>query len=323
MKKAIPTIILVILLIAFLNTSHVALASNDKPLVVCTTSVLASIVRDLAGESVDVKYIVSPSLCPGHYDVKPGDVETIKSADLILAHGMEWKFGWLKSLVEAANQTGELKAYIANVTGAWNTPPALRSMYEKVASLLFEALGLNVSANLSKCLSAIDNVEAELRNIARENEFNETPVACMLWQESFVEYLGFDVVASYGPPEKLSVKDIENVEKNITEREAKLVIDNMHSGVDIGEKISEDTGAIHVILINFPESVVGVSNITDMMLYNARILADSLKYYEYKAEIDVYKADVNLWRGATIGVTLLAIVEGIALVLLVRRRISG
>lgn len=293
-------------------------ANGDKPLVVCTTSMLASIVEDLTDGSVDIKYLVSPSMCPGHYDVKPGDVETIRSASLILAHGMEWS-GWLRDLVSSANQTGDLHVAIYNVTGPWNTPPMLKQKYQSIASILSDTLGLDVSSTLSKCLDAIDQVDAELKNIANKYGFNGTPVACMLWQKGFIQYLGFKIVATYGPTEYLSQSDIEEIETNITTYGAKLVIDNLQSGVEVGKKIAEDTGIVHVALINFPGAVVEVRNVTEMMLYNAELLVDGLKYFEYKVELESYRTAVSFWQYTAIGLMLLVTVEAIIIVLLVVR----
>ena len=317
-KRGLVFLIGLLFVTALVASVHPVAANESKPLVVCTTSVLASIVSDLTGGSVDIRYLVSPSMCPGHYDVKPGDVETIRSANLILAHGMEWG-GWLRELINSANQTGDLHVPIYNVTGPWNTPPMLKQKYQNIASILSDTLGLDVSSKLSECVDAIDQVDAELKNIANKYGFNGTPVACMLWQKGFVEYLGFKVVATYGPTEYLSQSDIEEVETNITNYGAKLIIDNLHSGVEVGKKIAEDTGIVQVVLINFPGSVVGVNNVTEMMLYNAEMLVDGLKYFEYRVELESYKSAVSFWQYTTIGVALLAVVEAIIIVLLVVR----
>ncbi len=306
----------------FLSSAQPA-ASGGRPLVLCTTSVLASIVEDLAGGRVEVRYLVSPAMCPGHYDVKPGDIESIRSAALILAHGMEWR-GWLRELIKSANQTGSLKAAIRNVTGPWNTPQMLKERYRRVASVLGEVLGLDVSSELSGCLAAIDRVDAELKSMASRYGFSETPVACMLWQRDFIQYLGFRVVAVYGPTEYLSQRDIEEIERNITRYGAKLIVDNLHSGVEVGRKIAEDTGIVQVALINFPEAVPEVHNVTEMMLYNARVLADGLKHFEYKAELEACRAATRLWQYTAVGLALLAAVEAAIIVLAVvkaRRRV--
>jgi len=294
-------------------------AEESKPVVVTTTSVLASIVKDLASDYVDVQYIVSPSICPGHYDVKPSDIELIRDASLILAHGMEWH-GWLRELINTANQTGDLHVPIYNVTGPWNTPPALSSMYSKVASILESTLGIDLETRLSKCLEAINAVDEELSEIAKENGFNGTPVVVMQWQSAFVSYLGFKVVASYGPPEFLSSSDILEIEENATKYGAKLIIDNLHSGVSVGEKIASDVGAVHVVLINFPDVVPGINNVTEMMIYNAHELANGLHTYEVMKDVAKLKQEAETWRSISIGLGLLVVIEAVIIAFMVKKR---
>lgn len=329
MKKHLSSILVISMIVAMILApiqpivsqevcTRVISTNDSKPLVVCTTSVLASIVEDLAGEYVEARYLVSPSMCPGHYDIKPGDVATIRNASIILAHGMEWG-GWLRELITSANQTGDLHVPIFNLTGPWNTPVMLKQKYQTVASKLSEVLGLDLSNQLSKCLNAIDKVDSEIMGMVDEYGFNGTPVASMLWQKGFVEYLGFKVVAVYGPTEFLSQSDIEEIEVNITTYNAKLIIDNLQSGVEVGRKIAEDTGIVQVVLINFPGSVVGVNNVTEMMLYNVRLLADGLKFYEYRVELASYKSAIDFWQYTAMGIALLAVIEVIIIIMLIVR----
>lgn len=318
-KKYLAIACLIIFLSSTITFAINSQTETNKPLVVTTTSVLASIVRDLAGNLVNVKYIVSPSMCPGHYDIKPGDVETIRNASLILAHGMEWS-SWLGELIDSANQTGDLDVPIYNVAGPWNTPTYLAQKYSEIAEILETELGLDLEDRLSVCLNAINNVETELISLGNEYGFNETPVAVMQWQSAFIEFLGFKIVATYGPPELLSTEDQLEVMNNITEFGAKLIIDNLQSGVSFGEKVAKETGIVQVVLINFPESVPGVSNVTEMMLYNAKLLTKGLEHYEFIVENNVLKSEVKLWQYVSTGLVIVIAIESLVVVALVKRR---
>ncbi len=309
-------IVFVLLSVSFGSITNTAYSVENKPIVVASTSVLASIVEDLAGDKVRVVYMVSPSMCPGHYDVKPGDVVTISEARLVLYHGFE---PWVKELIGAVNSTGSWNGSLVRISGNWNTPDSLKKLYIRVAEALKDSLGIDVSARLEKCLKKIDEVAEELKNIARENNFENKPVVVMLWQKPFVEYLGFKIVATYGPPEKLSPKDISIIEENATRNHAILVIDNMQSGTELGSKIARDIGAVHVILINFPDSVRGVNNVTQMMLYNAKLLAEAVHDYKYIAENTQLRSEVDLWRTVSIGLLVVVVVEALLIMLQIRR----
>ena len=309
-------IMFVLLSVSFGSVTNTAYSVENKPIVVASTSVLSSIVEDLAGDRVRVVYMVSPSMCPGHYDVKPGDVVTISEARLVLYHGFE---PWVKELIGAVNSTGSWNGSLVRISGNWNTPDSLKKLYMKVAEALKDSLGIDVSARLEKCLKKIDEVAEELKNIARENSFEDKPVVVMLWQKPFVEYLGFKIVATYGPPEKLSPKDISIIEENATKNHAILVIDNMQSGTELGSKIARDIGAVHVVLINFPDSVPGVNNVTQMMLYNAKLLAEAVHDYKYIAENTQLRSEIDLWRTVSIGLLVVAVVEALLIMLQIRR----
>ncbi len=312
----ISVIMFVLVIVSLLSITSTAHSGEDKPIVVTSTSVLASIVKDLAGDKVRVIYIVSPSMCPGHYDVKPGDVVTISEAKLVLYHGFE---PWVKELIEAVNSTGSWSGLLVKIRGSWNTPDSLKKLYIKVAEVLKDKLGIDVSARLEKCLKEIDNVAKELKNIARENGFENKPVVVMLWQKPFVKYLGFKIVATYGPPEKLSPKDISIIEDNATKYHAILVIDNMQSGTEIGSKIAQDIGAVHVVLINFPYSVPSVNNVTQMMLYNAKILAEAIHDYKFISENAKLKSEANFWKTVSMGLLVVVVVEAILIMLQAKR----
>ncbi len=254
--------------------------------IVCTTTVLASIVQDLTGEKCEV--IAPPTICPAHYDIKPSDVEKVKDADVIFCHGFE---PWVKELVKASGRN----ITVVKVPGPWNTPQLLREKYVMVARAL-ERLGYEV--DLERCLKSINETEAYLKKFAEEHGFVGTPVVCMQWQKNFVEFLGFKVLATYPPPEMVSAKKYEEViEKG---KGAKLVIDNLQSGTELGKKIAKEIGAVEVAISNFPTK----GNVSEMMIENAEKLAKALEGKNEKR---------------TPGFEAIATICGLALALIVRR----
>jgi len=291
-------------------------ADGSKPVVVATTSVLASIVNDLAGDLVRVELIASPAVCPAHYDVKPSDVEKVRSAQLVLFHGVE---PWVQSLIEAAG----VQVPSVKLSGGWNTPAQLKDRYRAVAQALESHLGLRLEDRLSKCIDAIGRVEGALKGLAEEHGFKGVPVVAMRWQSPFVEFLGFRVVASYGPPETVTARLYEAVVSNATREGALLVVDNVQSGVELGESIAREVGAVHVALTNFPWVAPEVRNVTDAMLYNARSLAKALGEARVKGELLHALREVELWRALSIalGGVAVALAAGLAAsVVKLRRR---
>ena len=289
---------------------------SEAPIVVCTTTVLASIVEDLGGDLVTVEVIASPAVCPAHYDVKPSDVEAFRRASLILMHGFE---PWVEELREASGS----EAPVVKIPGPWNTPEALKSKYSLVADALRENLGIDVSARLERCLASIDETERWLKEYAEENGFVGTPVVCMLWQKGFISFLGFNVVATYGPPEKVSAKEYEAVIKNATEFKAVLVIDNIQSGVELGKKIASEIGAVEVAQSNFPGIALGLNNMTSVMRWNVEKLAEALESSRSLGEVSRLKSQISTWKTATAAASVISAAELLIIAVLVTRLRRG
>ena len=299
---------------------HTIYSENEKPVIVCTTSVLASIVRDLVGDRAIVEVIASPSICPAHYDVKPSDIDKVRRASLILSHGIE---PWIEDIVKASGSS----APIVVVKGPWNTPRFLKDKYVAIAEALEKYLGIDVGDRLDKCLKAIDEVSEWLKNFAKENGFEDTPVVVMQWQKGYVSFLGFKIVAVYGPPEKVTPSLYQKVVENATKNGALLVIDNLQSGTELGKKIAKEIGGIEVALTNFPETAPGLNNMTEVMKYNAKLLAQALYFANLKnssikigqlyEEIVSAEQEARLWKYAFIFSAIINIVLIISIAVLV------
>ncbi|RLF74991.1 hypothetical protein DRN51_04920 [Thermococci archaeon] len=303
-----------ILVALVLISPNVVLASSDdgKPLVVVSTTVLESIVKDLAGDQVDILVLVSPSVCPGHYDVRPSDVWAVSNAKLILYHGIE---PWVEKLVEASNS----KADVVKVSGPWNTPDALKERYQDVAKILEEKLGISVQERLSEKLKEINEVSEELKAKAEAYNFNDVNVIVMKWQKPFVEWLGFNVVASYPPPEKLSTKDIVELEKKAREENVLLVIDNLQSGVSFGQNLASHVGAVHVTLTNFPGNAPNVNTVLDVMRYNTENLIIAVKTAKEIQEKNALKEKLSTYKTLAIVGISLVVIEALVIIFIRRR----
>ncbi len=77
---------------------HFSLTANDKPVVVCTVSILADIANNLVGETVNVRTIVPIGGDPHIYEATPRDAQLVQSADLFFINGLNFE-GWISELI--------------------------------------------------------------------------------------------------------------------------------------------------------------------------------------------------------------------------------
>ncbi|MCJ7576592.1 MAG: zinc ABC transporter substrate-binding protein, partial [Dehalococcoidia bacterium] len=102
-------------------------------------------------------------------------------------------------------------------------------------------------------------------------------VICADMQAGFVGWAGFDVVATYGRPEDLSVADVEQLVTEAKEARVALVIDNLQSGAtDTSETMAQDIGAVQVTISNFPGGLENTETWEKAIDKNVDLLLEAL-----------------------------------------------
>ena len=139
MKK--PGFLLAFVLIAglFAGTLLSGCAGDDsgKLKVVTSTTMMAQITERIGGDKVEVVNIIPPAQCPGHFDVKPGDIQKLADAALFLIHNWQGeKFS--DKLVASANNNNLVTVKI-EVAGNWMTPAVQSAATEKILEALKQA----------------------------------------------------------------------------------------------------------------------------------------------------------------------------------------
>ena len=106
---------------------------------------------------------------------------------------------------------------------------------------------------------------------------NKVKVICSNMQAEFISWTGFDVVATYGRPEELSVTDMEQLITQAKQAGVALVIDNLQSGgTSTSETMAQDIGAIQVTISNFPGGFEGTETWEKAIDKNVDLLLQAL-----------------------------------------------
>ena len=294
----------------------------EKPIIVCTTNVLGSIVKELMGENVSITVLVNPSLCPADYDIKPGDIYALSRAKILFYHDIPGEKPWLSRLIEAAGNS-DLKQ--VKVPGVYNTPEGAKNCIKIIGGNLSEILSVDLEGKIEEMLAEIDAVGNEIRSRAQSLGVSKINVICMKWQEKFVEWVGFKVVATYDPPKKPSVSDINNLINTARNNNVALIIDNFQISTEFGAGIASETGAVHVVLTNFPGAIPETGNLAKMFRYNAERLFDGLIRWTIMKETEALRSEnenlknqIAIYQGLSAVVVTVAVIEFI--LLLARRK---
>jgi hypothetical protein len=288
-----------------------AAAAQERPIIVCTTNVLGSIVNELVGDQADVVILAQPSICPADYDMKPGDIYAVSRAKILFYHGIRGEY-WLEKLL---NESGNRDLKLVKIYGDWNTPEGAKRYIRWVAGNLSEALGLNLGSKPDTMIESVDEVAEEVMAEAQSLRASDMNVICMSWQTPFVKWVGFNVVAEYGPPETLSAGFVANLTSTAREEGAALIIDNLQVGVDFGAELAPEVGAAHAVLTNFPGAIPGTGSLANMLKYNAEQLFEEARAWRaaqtMSAQVESLRGQLAVFQAAASIAVVAAVVEAV------------
>jgi len=275
-RKFLASIITLLLLAALFLPSSCARPSAD---IIAGSSVIAGIAQDIAGGKLEIHNLIPPGMCPGHYDVKPSDVEILANSKAFIIHNWQQDKANITGLIEAADNP-ELIVKVIDVPDAPMVPEVQSEAIDKIAQALSEIDLANSEYYQRKAKERKQAILAkgeEVKSRLQEAKVSEVKVICSDYQAGFISWAGFDVIATYGRPEELSVAEVEKLINQARQAGVALVIDNLQSGATAtSEAIAKDIGAIQVIISNFPGGFEGTETWEKAIKKNVDLILDAL-----------------------------------------------
>lgn len=236
------------MVVAVHGAANQSVPIRNRLRVTCTTTLLSAVVNAVGGDRVTVHTIIPFGMCPGHFDLTPGEADKLRNADVLLYHGYEQ---FLKG-VEPGSKTRMVKA---GVKGNWLIPTVHTQAVERVRAILTEAMPTAgaLFAKRAEGYSRALTQQAE-RSIKSLAAVRGTPVVCATMNRDLAEWMGCRVVAEFARDEDVSVKALHGILTEAKKSGAALVIDNMQSSGKIGRTIADELGIPFVMLSNFPDA---------------------------------------------------------------------
>jgi zinc transport system substrate-binding protein len=251
-RKLVPGILGVLLLAILFTLSSCAQQPTD---IMAGSSLIANIIQDVAGDKLETRTLIPPGVCPGHYDLKPSDIEALANSKALFIHDYQENFTNITGAIEAA-ENPDLTVTVINVTGNWMVPSVQAEAVDNIAQALGEIDPENAAYYQERAAEREQAILAygeEVKNTLQEAGVDGVKVLCADMQAGFVEWAGFDVVATYGRPEDLSPADVDQLITEAKQAGVALVIDNLQSGsATLGAAMEQDIEAIPVTISNFP-----------------------------------------------------------------------
>jgi ABC-type Zn uptake system ZnuABC Zn-binding protein ZnuA len=243
------------------------------------SSFITNIIQDLANGEVETRTIIPPGVCPGHYDVKTGDIRALVNCAALLIHPFQQNYQNVIGAIEAADNP-DLIITVLNVTGNWMVPAVQAEGIGRIAQALAEIYPENEAYYAGNAVERAQAVLAhgeQVRNRLLGAGVQGVKVICAAMQEGFVRWAGFDVVATYGRPEELSPADVQQLIDQARDAGVALVIDNLQSGsATLGASVKQDVEAVTVTISNFPGGLENTETWEKAIDMNVDLLVEAL-----------------------------------------------
>lgn len=275
-RKFLLIVLAAPLLVALLASLSCSRPSAD---IMAGSSLIAGIAQDVANGKLQVGNLIPPGMCPGHYDVKPSDVEALANSKALIIHNWQQDKANITGLIEAASNP-DLIIKVIDIKGNWMAPPIQAEAVDKIAQALSEIGQENSAYYQEKAAGRTQAILAkgeEVKNRLQEAKVKEVKVVCSDMQAGFVNWAGFDVVATYGRPEELNPGDINQLITQAQQAGVALVIDNLQSGgTATSGAVVQDIGAIQVTISNFPGGFEGTETWEKAIDKNVDLILEAL-----------------------------------------------
>jgi manganese/zinc/iron transport system substrate-binding protein len=277
------------------------LGGNGKPVVVCTTTMIADLAENIAGGHATVVNIMGVGKDPHVYEVLPQDAKAIKTADLVLYNGLHLEATLLNIIDDARTkkvalgESDEIQVLADAEVGeavdphCWMNVEYFKVYAQGVRDALIEVDPEHADAyraNADAYIKQLDELHAwvleKVDQVPREQRV-------MITSHDAFRYLGdaygIDVYAVIGisteqAPRPQDVRALaETVEKNKVKA---LFIETSVSNTlnDMVRKVADQTGAkiggtLHSDSLGEPESEAGTY--IGMIRHNIDTIVDALK----------------------------------------------
>ena len=251
---------------------------HSKKSIVVTYSILGSVVKDLAGDSVKVTVLMPNGADPHEWEPSAKDIETLNKADLVVQNGLELESGMQKTLAEASRRgvkTFAASDYITirkvgegegiptgdpdQAAGAedphfWTDPLAMKNAAAALANIMKSDLGINIDVRSTDLQSRLDSLNKEISDMV--SALTSADRKLVTGHESmgyFAQRYGFKLIGAVIPSitsqAEVSAGDMAALKKLIQDNQVKAIFTELGTSSAVAKVIGNETG-IKVIELN-------------------------------------------------------------------------
>ncbi len=301
------TIVFILFSLALTACSGIETASHGKLKVVATTSILADVVKQVAGEYAAVSSIVPVGSNEHEYQPAPRDIAAVSDADLVFEVGLGLE-EFMSTIIENASEGTKIVTVSDGIsprefhavsgdthadehaTGdphVWLDPTNVVIWVQNIQTALSEADPAHASqyqTNAEAYIAALTQLDTWITNQVSAIPVSERKIVTdHLLFGYFAEKYGFEVIGavipSYSSSAQPSAQEMAVLEDAIRSYGVKVILVGNNVNPALASRIAQDTG---IKLISFytgslSESDGPAGTYIDYMKYNVMTIMNALK----------------------------------------------
>lgn len=290
---------------------------GDGIRVVATTTQIGALVREVAGDRVQLTVLLQAGADAHDYEPSPQDSRTIREADLVLKNGIGLD-DWLDDLVKNSGTKAKVVVATEGVTvldgghahdddhadgeddaagdhaheegdpHVWHDPMNVNVMTDNVAAALAEAdpdnaAGYRERADAYK--ARLNEVDAQIRSLidsipaANRKLVTNHKALAYFFERYGLELVGA-VIPSVSRDAQPSAKELAELSDLVRSEGVKAVFAESEVDPKVAEQLARETGAKLVTGL-YADSLgppgSGAETVDGMLLHNARLIAEALR----------------------------------------------
>jgi len=294
-----PVLLLVITLASCSGTSSGQTQGGPVPDILATTTILADVTRNIAGDRLTVESLLPVGADPHSYQPTPQDMATITESKVLVINGAEYEH-FLESMIENADGERQLIEASAGLRlrtdpvsehgvdpHLWLDPNNVIAYVENIREGLthFDPEGaqvyqVNASAYIAQLQELDAWIDAQVAQIPPQRRLLVTNHEAFGY---FAERYGFRVVGtvieSFSSDASPSAQEMAALVEQIKQHEAPAIFLDASDNPALAQQIAAETGAEVVTDLHVESLTAGgpATTYIDMMKYNVTTLVEALK----------------------------------------------
>ncbi len=240
-----------------------------------TNSYLECAVRDLYPERTEVLCLAPPGMCPGHFDIAPGQVRQLRDCRVLLL------FDFQQSMEQKLARLGDhgLQMQRIEAPAGMCIPETYLATCRRVAQVLagvYPEKATQFEERLAAVEGRLATLTTDLRTSVARSSVLTAPVLVSYHQAKFAAWLGLEPIATFIGSDIETVAGINQCLKKAAGKDIRFVIANRQEGTGLAAALAERLHAQTVVFSNFPSSCEGADSFDRLVRDNVGVLLGAM-----------------------------------------------